>query len=329
MLPSGHIDLGYLSKKTVMNNRHIFSIYLLVIAVMSACNVAQEKNKESFTSGKLRLGVDESYSLMMDSQVFTYTSLNKYAEIEISHKPEADVISDLLNDSIQSAVIGRELNAEELAFFKSKNRSPESMIIAHDGVALVLHPDVMDTTITLEQLQAIIQGRDSLWSQIYPGSQRGKIQVVFDNQKSCNARTLREKFGVETFPSWCFSQRSNEEVIEYVSQNKNAMGVISLSWISDVEDPTCRKYRSMIRPLGIIDPSNVVKPELARRPFQAYVFDKSYPLRRDVFYIRAGQRGTLGTGFANHLVGEKGQLIIHKTGMVAATTPNRLVKIVN
>jgi phosphate transport system substrate-binding protein len=301
----------------------------MLLLFLAACNVSQDKNKETFTSGKLKLGVDESYSLMMDSQVYTYTSLNKYAQIETIFKPEADIVSDLLNDSIQSAVIGRELNAEEMSYFKSKNRVPESLLIAHDGVALVIHPENLDSVITMQQLEDIFQGRDSMWSQINPSSNRGKIQVVFDNQKSCNARTLREKFGIESFPSWCFSQRSNAEVIEYVNQNKNAIGVISISWISDQEDPVCRKYRNMIRPMGIVDPKNLIKPELARRPFQAYVFDSTYPLRRDVFYIRAGQRGTLGTGFANHLIGEKGQLIIHKTGMVAAKTPNRTVKIVN
>lgn len=312
-----------------MNRTAVLFSTTMLLLFLAACNVSQDKKKETFTSGKLKLGVDDSYSLMMDSQVYTYTSLNKYAEIETIFKPEADIISDLLNDSIQSAVIGRALNEEEMAYFKSKNRVPESLLIAHDGVALVIHPENLDSVITTQQLADIFQGRDSMWSQLHAGSTRGKIQVVFDNQKSCNARTLREKFGIETFPAWCFSQRSNAEVIEYVNQNKNAIGVISISWISDQDDPICRKYRNMIRPMGIIDPKNLIKPELARRPFQAYVFDGTYPLRRDVFYIRAGQRGTLGTGFANHLIGEKGQLIIHKTGMVAAKTPNRTVKIVN
>jgi len=66
---------------------------------------------------------------------------------------------------------------------------------------------------------------------------------------------------------------------------------------------------------------------MPRTPHQAYIFDKSYPLRRDVYYIRTGLRGTLGTGFANHLIGEKGQLIIHKMGMLASKTPNRIIKI--
>lgn len=309
-----------------MNEIRVYGLFVFS-CLMAACNVAQDKNTDSITSGKLKVGIDESYSLMMDSQVFTYTALNKYAEILPEYKPEADVIADLLKDSIQAAVICRELSKEEMDYFKSIQRMPESILIAKDGVALVIHPENKDSVLTLNQIGRILEGKDSLWSQVFPSSGRGKIQVVFDNERSCNARTLKEKFGVSAFPSWCFAMRTNKEVIEYVNKNPNAIGVISLSWISDAEDPVCAAYRAMIRPVGIVDPGNVLKPELPRRPFQAYVFDGSYPLRRDVYYIRTGLRGTLGTGFANHLIGEKGQLIIHKMGMVAARTPNRIIKI--
>lgn len=301
-------------------------LYVLLL-VLAACNVAQDKHAESITSGNLKIGIDESYSLMMDSQIFTYTQLNKYANILPTYAPEADIIDDLLKDSVQAAVIGRELNAEELAYFKSIQRMPESILIARDGIALIVHPESSDTVMTMQQLEGILTGRDSLWSQVFPDSKGGMIQLVFDNNKSCNARSLREKFGIANFPSWCFALRSNEEVIDYVNKNRNAIGVISLSWITDVDDPVCRKFREMVKTVGLLDPSNPVKPDMPRKPLQAYVFDASYPLRRDVWYIRTGLRGTLGTGFANHLSGEKGQLIIHKMGMVAAKTPTRIIKI--
>jgi len=294
-----------------------------------SCNVAQDKKEESITSGKLRIAVDESYSLMMDTQVFTYTHLNKYAEIQTQTAPESEVFAALIADSVQAAVVGRALTEEELSFFKSKQRVPESILIARDGIALVVHPEHADSVIHLDKVKGIFTGTDSLWSQLQPGGSNTKINVVFDNPGSCNARSLREQFGVEQFPSWCFTEETTERVIHYVNTHPDAIGVISLSWISDAEDSTCAAYRKLIRPLGIVDPKNVIKPDLARRPFQAYVFDGTYPLRRDVYYIRTGLRGTLGTGFANHLIGEKGQLIIHKMGMVAAKTPNRTVKIVD
>ncbi|MFN5621062.1 MAG: PstS family phosphate ABC transporter substrate-binding protein [Flavobacteriales bacterium] len=299
-----------------------------VISLLS-CNIAQDKKEESITSGSLRIAVDESYSLLMDTEVFTYTHLNKYASISSQTAPESDVFKALLADSVQAAVVGRALTEEELAFFKSKQRVPESILIARDGIALVVHPEHADSVIHLDKVKGIFSGSDSLWSQVQPGGSNAKINVVFDNPGSCNARSLSEKFGVEQFPSWCFSEETTERVIAYVNAHPNSIGVISLSWISDAEDSTCAAYRKLVKPLGIVDPSNVIKPELPRRPFQAYVFDGTYPLRRDVYYIRTGLRGTLGTGFANHLIGEKGQLIIHKMGMVAAKTPNRTVKIVD
>jgi len=296
--------------------------------LLFACNVAQDKSKESITSGVLKLGVDESYALLMDTEVFTYTHLNKYASIQSTIAPESEIVSQLLSDSIQSAVIGRSLSEEELAFFKSKQRVPESLLIARDGIALIVHPEHTDSVIRLDKVQGIFTGTDSLWSQIQSGGKNQPVKVVFDHPGSCNARTIREKFGIKEFPAWCFSEQTTDKVIDFVHNNPGSIGVISLSWISDAEDSTCMKFRKLVRTLGILDPDNVIKPDLPRRPYQAYVFDGSYPLRRDVYYIRTGLRGTLGTGFANHLVGEKGQLIIHKMGMVAAKTPNRTVKIV-
>lgn len=286
-------------------------------------------NKDSVTSGKLKIGIDESYSLMMDSQLFIFKELYKHAEIQATYSAEGDIIKALMDDSIQSAVICRPLNEKEMEYFKSIQRLPESTKIAVDAVALIVNPANMDSTFTMEQLTRLFNGQDTAWSQINPASSLGKINIVFDNQKSCNERTIREKFVPSgKLPANCFAVHSNQEVIDYVNANKNAIGVISVSWISDKDDPTSMAFLGKIKVVGIIDPSNTEKPDLARKPFQAYIYDETYPLRRDVYIIRTGLRGTLGTGFASHVAGEKGQLIIHKMGMVAANAPTRVVKIV-
>lgn len=286
-------------------------------------------NKDSVTSGKLKIGIDESYSLMMDSQLFVFKELYKHAEIQATYSAEGDIIKALMDDSIQSAVICRPLNEKEMEYFKSIQRLPESTKIAVDAVALIVNPANMDSTFSMEQLTRMFNGQDTSWSQINPASSLGKINIVFDNQKSCNERTIREKFVPSgKLPANCFAVHSNQEVIDYVNANKNAVGVISVSWISDKDDPTSMAFLEKIKVVGIIDPSNTEKPDLARKPFQAYIYDGTYPLRRDVYIIRTGLRGTLGTGFASHVAGEKGQLIIHKMGMVAANAPTRVVKIV-
>jgi phosphate transport system substrate-binding protein len=301
--------------------------YLILTLVLLSCNVVQDSEKDSITSGKLRLGADLSYAILAEAQTFAYSHLNKYAHIETRFAPEVELFGLLLRDSIQSAITGRPLNDDEIAYFKSIQRMPQSTLIARDGMALVVNPLVKDTTITLNQLRSICEGKTTRWEQIYLNSHVGEIRMVIENFNGCNARSLMEKFGVDSLPETFYALESSNEVFEYVNAHPNAMGVVSLSWIADEEDSVCSRYRSMIRPVGIIDSSNADRPGLARRPFQAYVFDNTYPLTRDVYYIRTGMSGSLGTGFGNHLIGEKGQLIIHKLGMVAAKTPNRTIRI--
>jgi phosphate transport system substrate-binding protein len=303
-------------------------VFLLSLMFLFSCQ-NYDLNKDSVTSGKLKIGIDESYSLMMDSQLFIFKELYKHSEIQATYSAEGDIIKALMDDSIQSAVICRPLNEKEMEYFKSIQRLPESTKIAVDAVALIVNPANMDSTFTMEQLTRMFNGQDTSWSQINLASSLGKINIVFDNQKSCNERTIREKFVPSgKLPANCFAVHSNQEVIDYVNANKNAVGVISVSWISDKDDPTSMDFLEKIKVVGIIDPSNTEKPDLARKPFQAYIYDETYPLRRDVYIIRTGLRGTLGTGFASHVAGEKGQLIIHKMGMVAANAPTRVVKIV-
>jgi phosphate transport system substrate-binding protein len=287
-----------------------------------------DMNKEGISSGHLKIGIDDSYSLMMDSQIFTYEKFYPNAHIQPLYKPEADVITDLLNDSIQAAVICRPLSKEEEALFQSRKKLPESVKIAVDGVALIVNPESEDTIFTMQQLSKLFTGAAPKWEDLGAHSAKGEMKVVFDNNKSCNARTIREKFTQgNPLPNYCFAVENNSEVIDFVSKNKNAMGVVSVSWLSDPEDSTSQAFLKKIKVVRIIDPTNIKKPEMARGPYQAYIYDQTYPLRRDVYAIRTGSKGSVGTGFVSYLANEKGQLIIHKMGMVAAMSPVRTIRI--
>lgn len=286
-----------------------------------------DTKKEGISSGGLKLGVDESYSLMMDSQIFTFTKLYENAQIDAKFLAEGDIIELLLKDSIQCAIISRGLTEQEASVFTSKKRFPESVKIAVDGLAFIVHPENPDTVFSMEQLKALFQGNIASWEQL-GGKNKGEMKVIFDNARSCNARMVQEKFtDGQPFPPYCFAVNKNEEVVEYVSSHPNAIGLISVSWISDEEDPLSQSFLKKIKVAAVIDPNHPKDPKKAWKPYQAYIADGSYPLLRDVYAIRTGARGSLGTGFVSFLAGEKGQLIIYKMGMYPANAVTRLVRI--
>jgi phosphate transport system substrate-binding protein len=310
-----------------MKNSRCFIFPVALLLVLQSCT-NYDRNADSPTSGKLKIGIDDSYTLMMDAQIYAFEQIYKHADIEATYKPESEVMEELMSDSIQEAVVCRTLTPEEEKYFESIQRKPETTQIAVDGVAIVVNNENPDTNFTMVRLKSIFSGEDSVWTN--PVVEGQKMTIVFDHIGSCNARYIREVFlGEKTFPAYCFSANSNKEVIEYVNKNKNAIGVISVSWVSDQEDSTSRTFLGMVKVCGIRNDENPLQNDMYRKPYQAYIYDGSYALRRETYVIRTGLRGTLGTGFASFLAGEKGQLIIKKMGMSPVDQPVRTVRITN
>src|SRR5205823_11249636 len=97
---------------------------------------------------------------------------------------------------------------------------------------------------------------------------------------------------------------SNAEVIDYVSNNKNAIGIISVNWISDRDDPTANKFLNKVKVVALSPPDSSKYSKEYFKPYQAYVALKQYPLIRDVFIINREGRNGLGTGFAAFVAGD-------------------------
>ncbi|MDD6007592.1 MAG: phosphate ABC transporter substrate-binding protein, partial [Bacteroidales bacterium] len=65
----------------------------------------------------------------------------------------------------------------------------------------------------------------------------------------------------------------------------------------------------------------------AFKPYQAYIYDGSYPLYRPIYAICAGVMGSLPHGFFSFVTGFNGQKIIQQTGVLPATIQPRMVNL--
>lgn len=284
------------------------------------------KIDETPTRGNIKISVDESYTLVMTSQVSTFEMIYTYAVINDAYKNEVDCIKDLLNDSVRLIVINRNLTPEEDKNLRSQKIIPKVTKIAYDAIAFIINKNNTDTTMLYEQIADMFSGKITNWNQINPNSKLGEIAIVFDNNKSGNPRYFKEKFKMSNeFPKTCYAVNSNEEVINYVEKNKNAVGILSVNWISDTQDTVSQRFLSKIKVLGISDEGFTDGPFM--KPYQGYIANGSYPFIREVYVINREYFSGLGTGFASFIAGEKGQRIFLKSGLVPATMPVRLVEV--
>lgn len=65
----------------------------------------------------------------------------------------------------------------------------------------------------------------------------------------------------------------------------------------------------------------------AYKPYQAYIFDGSYPLYRSVYMVSTAPGGTVTHRFYSFVTGFQGQKIIQMTGILPATVRPRMVEL--
>lgn len=302
-------------------------LFILSSAItLASCNGPDGKPEptDTPTSGNVKIVVDESYALLFDTQIYTFHSFYKNAHVDVSYLPETEAIKALFNDSCKVIVINRDLTDNEKKGFKDQKIFPKSIKIAEDAVALVVNPSNTDTTITVDKLRSILAGETLKWKDINPSSSLGDIQVVFDNPGSANARYMKDTLlGGKDLGKNSSAVKSNKEVIEYVSKNENALGIISVNWISDRDDTLSQSFLKKIKVVGVAKNEG----SKAYKPYQAFISTKDYPFTRSVYMISRQTRAGLGMGFVAFVAGEKGQRIILKSGLLPATMPVRVIQI--
>ena len=316
-----------------MKHKTLFSTFLFLASLLIISFVACNENKtktptENTTTGNIKIAVDEAYQLIIDTEIYTFEALYKNAKITPLYKSEGEAFADFMNDSVRLIVASRELNEAEAQELKSKNFVPRTVKIAYDALAFIINNDNPDSLLLYSQISDIFSGKISKWTQINPKSKLNDLKVVFDNNKSCNTRFIREKFKLKNdFPEYCFAVKSNPQVISFVEQNKNAIGIISVNRISDKDDTLTLSFLKKIRVVSVGDESNLDGNDSFYKPYQGNIYEKSYPLIRNVYIINRETFSGLGSGFASFVAGDQGQRILLKSGIVPATMPIRLVQI--
>jgi phosphate transport system substrate-binding protein len=293
----------------------------------TACNQSG-KVLDTPTSGTIKISVDETFGPIMEAEINTFQALYKYAHIQAVYKPEAEVIQDFLYDTVRMVIATRQLSDKEKAELEKQKLIPRVTKIAIDGIALILNRENPDSTFTMQQVRDVFTGKTTSWQQLDPTAKNNEITIVFDNGNSSTARFILDSINLkQPLPPNTFSANSNSKVIDYVAQNRNAIGIIGVNWISDRDDSTATSFLKKVKVAGISRSSNPASEEDYVQPYQAFLAQGTYPLRRDVYIISKEARAGLGTGFASFLAGDKGQRIILKSGLVPASMPVRIVSI--
>ena len=297
-----------------------FFIVLLLSVLLIACK-SYDRQKEdmpdAYDRGTIHISADESFKPIIEQTIEVYESNWPGTHIIVDYKPEAECIKDLYIDSVRMVIVTRKASQREHDFITdSFGVGLEDRVVARDAVAVIMHPESIDSSFTLDEIRAILKGKFNK-----------TLIPVFDGLKATS--TVRfiidSVLHGDSMSKDVRAAPSSQEVIDYISRTKDAVGFVGVSWIANPDDPDQAEFLKKVKIIRLESRGEANRFIL---PSQQNIFFHLYPLVRDLVYILKEEHKGLGHAYANFLADEKGQLIFRRAYLSPGTIDLRMRKAV-
>jgi len=292
--------------------KRVFPVIFTLTALFMAVSCQNKEAGRTYTSGAVKILADESFKPIVEDELYVFQNTYPRAAVAMSYYPENKLMDLFLNDSARVVILSRKLRSDEERVFENRKLVPRVTRFAVDAVALVTHKSVIDSTVTVESIINILQGKD-----------KSGRQLIFDNANSSTVRYLMELAGIKQLPqTGVYALTTNAEVIKYIYNNPGTIGVIGVNWIAQ-PDKDLEQYVSSIKTLAVKNLAGKPGSDKFYKPTQSNLALGTYPLMRNLYIINCEGGPGLGAGFASFLAGEKGQRIVLKSGLLPDSIPSR------
>lgn len=298
--------------------RNHFWLLISLVLLIVACGDGPSKERIGILMGRAAVLVDETVAPIMEDQIDVFESSYTSAELSMLSLSENELVNALLNDSAQLAIMTRELNDDEREFFLKKKIVPRTVKFATDAIAVITNRSNADSTMTVDELIAIMQGNSA-----------SARSLVFDNPNSSTVAYLKRLAGVNKIPeSGVYSMETNKEVLKYVHDHPQSVGVIGINWM--VQPPAdFTDIVANIKILSVKDQDAKSEDNQFYKPTQSNLALNLYPLTRSIYCINVQGKEAVGMGFSSFLHGERGQRLVLKSGLLPDSIPSREIIIRN
>ncbi len=281
-----------------MKNVRIFSLAIVLLFAYS-CNTPV--GNESEYSGHASFYAEKNIQPYIETTLVAYSGFAPKESYTPIFKREIDVVNIFLADKSNLVFMSRDLDKSEKAFFKKQKQTIRTEKIMLGAIALI-SPMGEDSTYTENEFMELLVTNDE-----------NSPKILFDDVQSANFNYFYDKLKKQgkKFGKHVKCLHSNTEVINYMKDHKQCIGVIGYNWISDIDDKEVLKSMENVQLVRVSkgNSSNYVIPTMY------YVYEKQYPFTHFWYAHYHGGQKALEAGLLNYIIDEKGQLIAKKSGL--------------
>ncbi len=202
-------------------------------------------------------------------------------------------IEAVSNGTADIASSSRELNSDE------EDLGLTPIVIAHDGISVIVNEDNPVDNLSIEQLRDIYSGKITNWKEV--GGEDLKIQIVNRDEAS----GTREAFKTIVMDGTSFDRRATVlpgtgQVRDVVSRSRGAIGYISMGFVESANASTSVKALSV---------NHVEATEKT-------VASGGYPISRDLYFFVKGTPSAEAQAYIDYVRSEKMDDQIREAGFI-------------
>ena len=292
----------------------------LILGLFLACgNKPNPEQEEAYQKAAAIFTADESFYPILDEELYYFQNqtLDSITPVYIN---EQDAVRKLMKLETWLAFTTRDFTVKERQNLIDRKYLPRAIPIAYDGLAIIVNNTNPDTCITVKDFARILKGEVSEWKEIFPQNKLGVIDVVFDNPLSSTVRWCVDSIlgGKQFSAKNIGAVKTSAAVIDYVEKHSNSLGIIGSNWLNDKRDTTNVTFKKNITVMGV-SKMDSAKSYNSWQPYQFYLYNGNYPLRRTIYALLNDTRNGVPSGFTHFIQLPKGQKIILRSGLLPRT----------
>ena len=261
---------------------------LLLLAALSGATIG-------FAQKLVIKGSDTLGAKLVPTLAEEYKATNPSVSFEIAAEGSTTGISAIIDGTAQIGMSSRRAKATEVSAATAKGVTLKPIIVAYDGVAVVVNANNPLAKLTLRQVEQIFTGDVTDWSAV--GGKPGKISVYTRNTSSGTYSDWKD-LAMKKRDYARSSQKlaGNEQIAAEVAKNPNGIGYVGLAYT----------HANGIKVAAI---DGVL-------PSKETVINKKYAYARPTFYYTNGEPSGEAAKFIAFTLSDAGQKIAEKIGFV-------------
>ncbi len=262
---------------------------LLILAALSAASLASAQ--------KLVIkGSDTLGAKLVPTLAEEYKAKHPGVSFEIAAEGSTTGLSAIIDGTAQIGMSSRRAKPTEMSAASAKGVTLKPLIVAHDGIGIVVHASNPLAKLTKRQVEQVFAGQVTDWSAV--GGKPGKISIYTRNTASgtySDFKTLA--MNNRDYAKSSQKMAGNEQIAAEVGKNPNGIGYVGLAYLTA--------------------PGLKVLAIDGQLPTKETVLKGIYPYARPTFYYTNGAPAGEAAKFIEFTLSAEGKKIAEKVGFVA------------